>query len=339
MGWFAAVDLHGDNGYYGIIDETGRRMFEKRLPNDLATVLSALDPYRAKLTNGIVVESTYNWYWLVDGLMNADYTVQLANPAATEQYSGLKNTDDKTDTFFLADLQRLGILRTGYIYPQVERPIRDILRRRSLLVRHRTAHLLSYQAMTQRQQGENISATEILKLRPEDITAIYEDENLQLMGKTTLETIRFLTRQIRALERGAERQCRLKPEYEKLLTVAGIGRILALTIMLETGPISRFASASHYSSYSRCVRSECTSNGKKKGENNRKNGNRYLAWAYIEAAHFCCRYCPEGKRWYQKKAAKSGKIIAIKALASKLSKACYYIMRNQVDFDVKKIFG
>ena len=117
------------------------------------------------------------------------------------------------------------------------------------------------------------------------------------------------------------------------------GKILALTIMLETGDITRFRKVGDYSSYSRCVKSTRTSNEKKKGENNRKNGNRYLCWAYVEAANFIRRYCPEAKQWHQRKAARSKQVVATKALASKICKACYFIMKDQVDFDVKRIFG
>lgn len=339
MGYYAAVDLHGDNGYYGVTDETGKRVFEKRIANDLPTVLKILEPYRKQLGNGIVVESTFNWYWLVDGLMDNGYQVHLANPAAIEQYAGIKNTNDETDTFFLIELKRLGVLPTGYIYPKEIRPVRDLLRRRMILVQQRTAHILSYQSLVARQQGQAISAANIVKLRAEDLAELYEDPNLRLMGETSIDVIRFLAGKIRVLEKKIEGQSRLTPAYEKLLTVPGIGKILALTIMLETGPIGRFADVGRYTSYCRCVRSRCWSNGKAKGTHNRKNGNRYLSWAYVEAANFIRRYCPEAKRWYQRKAAKTSVVVATKALASKLTKACYFIMRDQVDFDVKKIFG
>lgn len=339
MGCYAAVDLHGDNGYYGVTDETGKRLFEKRITNDLPTVLKILEPYREQLTNGIVVESTFNWYWLVDGLMDNGYQVHLANPAAIEQYAGIKNTNDETDTFFLIELKRLGVLPTGYIYPKEIRPVRDLLRRRMILVQQRTAHILSYQSLVARQSGQAISAANIVKLRAEDLTELYEDSNLRLMGETSIDVIRFLAGKIRALEKKIEGQSRLTPAYEKLLTVPGIGKILALTIMLETGPIGRFADVGRYTSYCRCVRARCWSNGKAKGAHNRKNGNRYLSWAYVEAANFSRRYCPEAKRWYQRKAARTNVVVATKALSSKLAKACYFIMRDQVDFDVKKIFG
>lgn len=339
MGLHCAVDLHGNNGFYGVVDESGKRIFKKRLPNSLPEVVSALAPYREELVAGVVVESTYNWYWLVDGLQEHGFGVRLANPAAMEQYNGLKNTDDETDTFFLTELSRLGILPEGYIYPKEERPVRDLLRRRLLLVQQRTAHILSFQNLVARQRGESISSNAIQKLWPAGVDQFFDDPRLLLMGKTNIETIRFLSTQIRSIESAVLAETKLRPEYEKLLTVPGIGKILALTIMLETGDITRFAKVGNYSSYCRLVKSSRKSNEKKKGENNRKNGNRYLCWAYIEAANFIRRYCPEAKAWHQRKVKRSKQIVATKALAGKIAKACYFIIKDQVDFDVKLIFG
>jgi transposase len=233
----------------------------------------------------------------------------------------------------------LEIVPEGYIYPKEERPIRDLLRRRLMLVHQKTAHLLSFQNLMARQRGEDISSNHILKLWPEEVNQFFSDERLRLMGRTNIETIRFLATKIKEIEKVVEEGIRLKPEYERLLTVPGIGKILALTIMLETGDISRFAKVGNYTSYCRCVKSSRTSNEKKKGENNRKNGNMYLSWAYVEAANFIRRYCPEAKNWYQRKLSRSKQVVATKALASKLCKACYFIMKDQVDFDVRKIFG
>jgi len=339
MGLHCAVDLHGENGYYGIVDETGKRLFSRRLPNSLETVLEALEPFREQFEDGVVVESTFNWYWLVDGLNENGYRARLANPAAMEQYNGLKNTDDQTDAFFLTEMSRLGILPEGFIYPKEERPVRDLLRRRLLLVRQRTAHVLSFENLVARERGEQISSNQIQKLWPKEVECFFEDERLILMGRTNIEMIRFLTKQIRKIEKVVLEAVELKPEYEKLLTVPGIGRILALTIMLETGDINRFKKVGNYCSYCRCVKAKRKSNEKQKGENNRKNGNRYLNWAYVEAANFIRRYCPEAKRWYQRKLTRSKQVVATKALASKICKACYFIIKDQVDFDVKKIFG
>ena len=108
--------------------------------------------------------------------------------------------------------------------------------------------------------------------------------------------------------------------------------------MLETGDIHRFNKAGDFASYARCVQSKRVSNGKKKGENNRKNGNKYLAWAFVEAAHFSIRYSDTIKSFYQRKCAKTKKVVALKAVAHKLARACFYVMRDNVEFDIEKAF-
>ena len=126
MKLYSAIDLHSNNHVLTIINEQDQKVFERRLPNKLAVTLQALTPYQEDLC-GIAVESTYNWYWLVDGLMDAGYQLHLVNTAAVQQYEGLKHTDDNHDAFWLAHLLRLGILPTGYIYPKEQRAVRDLL--------------------------------------------------------------------------------------------------------------------------------------------------------------------------------------------------------------------
>src|SRR3989442_15971809 len=116
---YAGLDLHKRNVFCGLIAQAGQPLYCRRLPVELPPILQALEPYRLHL-QAIAVESTFNWYWLVDGLQAADYPVHLANPAALSQYSGLKQTNDETDALWLAELLRLGILPEGYIYPPAE---------------------------------------------------------------------------------------------------------------------------------------------------------------------------------------------------------------------------
>jgi len=147
-----------------------------------------------------------------------------------------------------------------------------------------------------------------------------------------------LQRQIAVLEKRLKQRVKLRAEYRLLKTVPGIGETLATTIMLETGTITRFASVGNFSSYCRCVDSRRESNGKKKGEGNVKNGNKYLAWAFVEAANFALRYCPEAKRFYERKKRKTNGIVALKAIAHKLARACYHMLREQKPFDVQRCF-
>jgi transposase len=337
MKTYAGIDLHSSNNFIGVIDTKDKRLYSKRHPNRMQDVLKVLGKFKATL-QGVVVESTYNWYWLVDGLMDHGYRVHLANPSAIKTYEGLKHTDDKWDSFWLAHLLRLGILPQGYIYPKEQRPIRDLLRRRQLYVRQRTSHILSLQSMITRNRGLNFDGSQIKRLRDDFIKKMFDCPHLVFTAQKQMATIGFLGQQINDIEAVVRPQIQLKPEFEKLLSIPGIGDILGLTIMSEVGDIKRFAKAGHYSSYCRCVSSKKMSNGKKKGQNNKKNGNRYLSWAYVEAANFCIRNCPEAKRFYQRKLAKTKKVVAIKALSNKLAKASYYIIKDQVPFDAKKLF-
>jgi len=335
---YAGIDLHSSNSYIGIIDEQDKRQFGKRLPNSLTQILVALEPFRKDL-KAVVVESTYNWYWLVDGLEKEGYKVHLANPSAIKQYEGLKHTDDKWDAFWLAHMKRLNILPEGYIYPKEERSVRDLLRRRLLFVRQRTSQILSLQSTIARNLSLRMSGNAIKKLKEEEVEDLFDSPCLVLTAKSNISVIQFLTKPIKAIENAVKSQAKLRKEFQLLKTIPGIGDILALTIMLEVGDISRFPHVGNYSSYCRCVKSEKISNKKKKGENNRKNGNKYLSWAYVEAANFAIRFSPEAQKFYQRKMAKTKGVVAIKALSNKLARASFYIMRDQVAYDPSKLFG
>jgi len=168
MKLYAGIDLHSNNSVLVILDEQDRVLYEKRLPNDLRLILGALGPYRQSI-EAVAVESTYNWYWLVDGLMEAGYPLRLVNTAAVKIYEGLKYTGDEHDARHLAHLLRLGILPTGYIYPKDERAVRDLLRKRAQLVHCRTAQVLSIQNLISRNTGKGISMGDIRPLNEETI--------------------------------------------------------------------------------------------------------------------------------------------------------------------------
>ena len=337
MKTYAGIDLHSSNNYLGIINEQDKRLFSRRLPNCFDTISTALKPFR-KTLSGIAVESTYNWYWLVDGLQGAGYKMHLANPSAMQMYNGLKHTDDKSDSFWLAHMLRLGILPEGYIYPKKQRPIRDLLRRRLFFVQKRTSHIQSLQSMYTRHFGGKISSNEIKKLDTEYADQLFQDPYVALAVKNNIDTIGFLTTKIKDMERVILSKSKMKKSFQVLISTPGIGPILGLTIMLEMGDIERFTAAGNYASYCRCVKSEKLSNRKKKGEGNRKNGNKYLAWAYVEAAHLIIRFCPEANAFYQRKKAKTNGALATKALANKLARANFYMLRDQVAFKKEKLF-
>ena len=209
------------------------------------------------------------------------------------------------------------------------------------MVRQHTANVLSVQNIMARNTGARFSVKRIHELTKQDLMTLLADETQVLAVTSSLVVLDCLRQQIKTLEKTMHQCLNHTPAYEQLLTVQGIGTILAQTITLETGAISRFPTVGNSASYCRCVDSTKISNGKRKGTGNVKNGNPYLAWAYMEAAQFAMRFQPEAQRLYQRKLAKSrhNTVLARKAVAHKLSRACYYMMRDLVPFEATKAFG
>ena len=217
--------------------------------------------------------------------------------------------------------------------------MRDLLRKRSQLVGQKVTHILSIQNLMSRNKGMRLSADKIRQLTEAEVERLLPQADLALAVKSNLAVYRCLVEEIDRLEKVVKQRLKLRPSFQSLLRVDGIGPILGMTIMLETGVIGRFAGVGQFASYCRCVDSHKISNGKRKGSGNTKNGNKYLAWAFVEAANFAIRYNPRVKRFYQRKKERTNGMVAIKAVAHKLARACYYVLRDQVPFQVEKAFG
>lgn len=338
MKLYSGIDLHSNNSVVSVLDESDHIVYERRLDNDLERIKCELSPYREHLV-GIVVESTFNWYWLVDGLQEAGHRVHLANPAGNKQYSGLKHTSDQHDARWLAQMLRLGILKEGYIYPKQERAFRDLLRKRMQLVRLRTLQVLSIQNLIYRNAGLKVKSNDIKQFTTAQLEQLLPVAQHSLAASTNLIVMQSLEGQIKRLEAVIKAHVKPAPELGHVKSVTGIGDVLGWVVLLETGDINRFKKVGHYASYCRCVESRRESNGKKKGENNRKNGNKYLAWAFVEAANFAIRYHEPVRRFYQRKKAKRNGIIAIKAVAHKLARATFHVLKKGEPFELARVFG
>jgi transposase len=334
----AGIDLHSNNVVIGIVDADGKRLGSRKLECDLLEVAGFLKPYKKRL-EGVAVESTYNWYWLVDGLQKLGYPVVLANPAGMNQYKGIKHADDTNDAFFLAELQRLKILPTGYIYDAELRPVRDLLRRRLKLVHQRSALMLSFKSLYARTTGKEMPLGELKELTVKAAQGLYDHPANQLIAGMHIKHIDQLTESIEKIEKAVLADLQDLPYYRQVATLPGVGRILGMTITLEVGDIKRFASAGQFASYCRTVEAKRLSNSKVKGENNGKCGNKYLSWAFVEAANFARRYDERCRKWYDRKAAKTSNVIATKALACKLAKAAWHLMVQGSQYDPVRIFG
>jgi transposase len=217
----------------------------------------------------------------------------------------------------------------------------SVLRKRAHLVRQHTANVLSVPNILVRNTGARLNLTRMRELTKSALAGLLPEPDQVLAVTSSLAVLDCLSQQSKTLERTVHQRLHQTSAYEQLLTVKGIGPILAQTSTLETGDVGRFPAVGNYASYCRCVDSTKLSNGKRKGTGNVKNGTPYLGWAYMEAAQFALRFHPSAQRCYQRKLAKTNNntILARKAVAHKLARACYYVMRDLVPFDALKAFG
>lgn len=338
MSLYAACDLHSNNTVLAVIDAAGAPQYKHRLPNDLSVIGSALAPFREDLV-GVAVESTYNAYWLIDGLQAAGYPAQMVNTLAVPQYAGLKHGDDDSDALHLAELMRLGLLPLAYIYPREQRPLRDLLRRRMLLVQQSVRLMQSVQGYWARTTGRRLNANDVRQLTKKQLDETFVDATERFAVLNLLQAWRTLQDRIASMEDWLTRDMRGRADLRVLRTVPGIGVVLSLTIVLESGDVHRFEDVGQYASYCRMVPALKFSNGKKKGTGNRKCGNRYLAWAWMEAANFAIRFDPIIKRWYERHKAKKQRLVALKAVAHKLARAGFYLLRDGGTFEVHRAFA
>lgn len=331
---YAGIDLHSNNSYLVVVNEKGRRVFEGRLPNDIRQILQPLSQMNPIET--VAVESTYNYYWLTDGLQDAGHHVQLANPLALNPYSGLKHRDDRHDAGWLAELLRLKILPTAHLYDRQLRGLRDLLRLRSYWVRRRTGAICSLQGRFARCLGTQMSKSDLLGVGLPSL----QDVHQELAVWSQLQVVGALGRQIEILEQTVDSRLMDYPVYRRLHRIAGMGPVLSASIFLETGDLSRFKRVGKYASYSRVVPAREISNHKIKGRGNRRCGNRYLGWAYHEAAHCMNRCHPLLQDYRKRKLAQGLKPRQVwSAMAHKLCRAFFFVMRDAVEFSPARLFA
>ena len=219
----AGMDLHSNNVVIGIMDLDGKRVASQKVPCELKEVVKFLAPFKKRLEK-IAVESTYNWYWLVDGLEALKYPVVLANPAGMEQYNGIKHADDTNDAFFVAELLRLKILPTGHIYDAQLRPVRDLLRRRLSLVHQRTALMLSFKSLYTRTTGQEMSLSQLKEMEIKKAQQLYEHPANQLIAGMQIKHIEQLSQSIHQIEKGVLASARELSFYTKFVELAWSGQ-------------------------------------------------------------------------------------------------------------------
>jgi transposase len=341
MTFYCGIDLHSKKSHVCIIDKDGKKVKEENLNNNLTLILEFLKLFGKDVH--IVIESTINWYWIVDGLMEAGYDVKLAHTLGLHMITGAKVKTDRRDAFKLAKLLRMGEIPEAYIYPKEKRPLRDLLRRRVELVQERAACYSSLRVQFIKYNLNTMSLTDLKQFLPADINIMPIPQELKDYCLMTLQRVDLLSNQIHQLDTYLKGVALEDPKFKILLTLPGVLYVLGLMIYYEIGDISRFSNVRQFVSYCRLIPGISQSSDKVKRGKGSNQGNHYLKFAFTQAASIAVRYYPKLKKFRDKHANRrkgnAATMIANCILAHKIAIATFHMMKEGVPFDEVQLFG
>lgn len=339
--YVCGIDLHAKNMRCCVMDREGKILAKRTIDCCPEDIMEFLKPYGKDITVG--VESTYNWYWLMDTLKKNGIPCSLGHALYIKRMSGSKHKTDPVDARGIADLLRTNRFPIAYYYPPEMRTIRDLLRRRHFFVRRRAGTFTHIQnSLHQDACIESLRNKLQYKSTRDSVLGLTRNKDLQKILSCDLEYIKALDALVLDIDKTISKKARLhnNKHYEALLSMPGCGRATALTVLYESHTISRFKSPQCFSSYARVVRAENTSAGKDLGfSSNDKIGNPCLKWAIGEIGTAMVKnYTPIGE-WHRKQAELHGKARAHARLRHKIAVAIYNMLKYDKVFDMDKFMG
>ena len=336
--YYCGVDLHARTMYLCILDRTGEVLLHKNIKSKPELFLDAIAPYRDELV--VAVECMFCWYWLADLCETENIPFVLGHALYMKAISGAKTKNDRRDAERIAMLVRSGMFPQAYVYPKSYRATRDLLRRRMHLMRKRS-ELLSHIKNTKHQYNlpdfeKSISYKRNRVTLSEHFAHL--DDSLQLSIAMNIRLIDTYDELLRETELHLTHHAKAhEPQtYYLLRSIPGVGEILALVMLYEIERIERFAKVGNFLSYSRLVRTQKESAGKRTGYAGSKIGNRYLKWAFSEASVLFLHQLPEARAYKQKLEHKYGKARALSMIAQRLGRTVYGMLKRNYAFDLNK---
>jgi transposase len=340
-GFYAGIDLHARTLHLCVLDAKGKVVKDANIAATPDAFLQAIAPYRADLVVGC--ECMFAWYWLADRCQEEDVHLVVGHALYMKLIHGAKAKNDRIDAHKIARLLRGGNFPLSYVYPRGMRETRDLLRRRTFLVRQRAGLMTHLQILNAQYNLPPLpKKLSFAANRAEmDIPARFSDPSVQRSAAADLAVIDCLDEQIAALELHLTRAAKVDDvqTYHRLRTIPGVGPVLALILLYEIHDIRRFSSAGQLLSYARLVRCSHESDGKVVGSGGHKIGNAHLRWAFGEAACLFLRGSERARLWKEKQARKRGEGKALAVLAARLARAVYHIWRKGEAFDEDRFWG
>lgn len=336
--FYCGIDLHANQMYACIVDQAGKKHLHRNYKTRQSDkFFDDLAPFGSDLVLGC--ESTFNWYWLADACSEKRIPFVLGHALYLKAIHGGKVKNDKLDCEKLALLLRGGNFTTAYAYPKRLRATRDLLRRRTHLVRRRAQTLTHVQIINHQLNLPPFEKKLTYASNRTDVAQRFEDPSVRASIDLDLDLLANYDTLIRKLELYLEQSAKVDDAqaFYRLQTIPGVGRILAMTMLYEIHDIERFSTVGQFLSYCRLVRGSHTSAGKTYGSPGKKIGNAHLKWAFSEAVPLLKRCCPEVKTFTDRIEKKHSKARAFSYLAVKLGRAVYYMLKRGEAFELERM--
>jgi len=337
--FYCGVDLHAKVMYLCILDSAGRIVLHKNLLAKPDPFRDAIEPFRPDLVVG--AECVFLWYWLADLCAAEGIPFVLGHALYMKAIHGGKAKNDRIDSEKIARILRGGTFPLAYVYPPEMRATRDLLRRRTYLVRRR-AEAMTHIQNTNTQYNRPPFTKRINRASNRiGITERFDDPSVRKNIKIDVDLLDQYDRAIRELELYLVRHAKADdaPTYHRLQTVTGIGKILGLILMYEIHDIGRFPRVQDFVSYCRLIKCDKESAGKKYGYSGKKIGNAHLKWAFSEATCLLMGESEEARTFVDRRTKKHGKGKAMSILSARLARTVYVMLKRKEPFNPRMFFA
>ena len=325
---YAGIDVHRKSSYVSVIDGKGNRVAQRNLPSEVEAIAGFLGGLGE--VPGIVMESTSAWYWLYDGLSERGYEVVVSDPRKTKAIASARIKNDKLDAHMLARLLRADLVATVYVSPPEYRELKELLRHRVRLVRDKRR---------MKNRIHNLLAKNNIKLAVKDVFSrkgriLLESAPLPSCHRRPVDSYLALLDQLEAqigqLDQEVKESAQRNPQAQLLMTLPGVGPVVAMTFLAEVGDISRFKTHRQLAAYVGMVPCLDSSAGKNRLGHISKQGSAWLRSALVEAAQVVANL--KGRRlnlYFRKRITKAGYKKAVVATAHRLLQFAFYVLRDQ----------
>jgi transposase len=331
---YCGIDLHARSMYVCILSQAGEILLHRNMQAAPEPFLKAIAPYREGLV--VAVECIFTWYWLADLCADQGIPFVLGHALYMKAIHGGKAKNDKIDSQKIAALLRGGMLPQAYVYPAAMRATRDLLRRRTHLMRKRAERLAQVQNTNSQYNLPDIGKKIAYKANRQGVANRFPDRAVQKSIAVDLALITYYDKLLSDLELYILKTAKQHDAHTLYLlqTVPGIGKILSLVLLYEIHDIARFPRVQDFASYCRLVKCAKESAGKRLGTSGKKIGNAHLKWAFSEAATLFLRNNEPGQKYLARLEKKHDKGKALTILAHKLARAVYYMLKRKTVFDI-----